>query len=313
MKHKISIFVSAFVLVSCGSNPHKAEVIKTDMTHADVVSGTQSVGVKDGEMVVLNKSQMSERLRDLQNGVYVLEDRVYGTRKLGSLGLYGELKACKRKLSSAQFGGTGNMTWSEPLDRVTDKEEEAKAGLDEKKELVAVSEEYLKDRIQRFQNYRIILQKRADDFTERIEACKAEVATKEMDSNQPNRVLVSELPKNSIERAEINKYMCDFVKPEASLQAFMLNAFARGWLALSDFRMDQNLIPVSLKDAKGVAKNNALIFNGWKLAFDRDRVTVGELLGNGKDARLVAWAFEHKTDVPKSEDCLKAADGQWNP
>ncbi len=60
-------------------------------------------------MVVMDKVQVSDRLRDLQNSVYSLEDRVYGTRKLGSLGLYGELKSCKRKLASRQFGGSGTM------------------------------------------------------------------------------------------------------------------------------------------------------------------------------------------------------------
>src|SRR5690606_24805551 len=108
--------------------------------------------------------QISEKLRDLQNAVYSLEDKVYGTRKLGSMGLYGELKACKRKLASRQFGGSGNMMWSEPLDRVTDKEDELKVGVDEKKQLVGLSEEFLKDRLQRFQGYKTILQKRSDEF-----------------------------------------------------------------------------------------------------------------------------------------------------
>src|SRR6185312_7894072 len=124
--------------------------------------------------------QMAEKLRDLQNTVYSLEDQVYGTRKLGSLGQYGELKSCERKLASKQYGGTGNLVWTEPLDRVTDKEEDFKIGLDEKKDLVAVSQEYLRDRLQRFQGYRTILQKRADEFGEKIEACSAQLATKTM-------------------------------------------------------------------------------------------------------------------------------------
>lgn len=313
MQHKIFLILSALFLASCKSNPNKAETVQTEMDNSQSVTGTQSVGVKNGEMVVMDRTQMSEKLRDLQNAVYVLEDRVYGTRKLGSLGLYGELKSCKRKLASRQFGGTGNMMWSEPLDRVTDKEEEIKAGVDEKKELVAMSEEYLKDRLKRFQSYRIILQKRSDEFGARIEACKAEVATKEMDGNQPNKVMVSEIPKSSVERAEINQYMCGFVKPGASLEAFMLNAFARGWLSLGDYRMAQNLIAASLKDTKGNSKDNVLLFNGWKLAFDRNVVTVGELLNDGKDAKLVNWAFDKKADVPNSSSCLSGPDGQWNP
>lgn len=204
------------------------------------------------------------------------------------------------------------MVWTEPLDRVTDKEDELKVGVDEKKNLVGVSEEFLKDRMERFARYRLILQKRSDEFEEKITACKADVATHEMDSNQTSKVMVSEAPKASVERTEINQFICSYVKSGASLQSFMLNSFAKGWLSLSDFKLDQNLLPASLKDSKGTTKDNALLFNGWKLAFDRSPVTVGELLNEGKDARLVAWSFDRKADVPGSTQCLSAADSVWN-
>lgn len=313
VKHKISLWVCVFLIAGCASNPNKAEKIETQIEKAEAVSGTQEVGVKNGEMVVMDKAEMSEKLRDLQSAVYSLEDKVYGTRKLGSLGLYGDLKSCRRKQASRQFGGTGTMVWTEPLDRVTDKEEELKIGVDEKKNLVGVSEEMLKDRVARFQRYKQILQKRSDDFEAGIAACKNEIASKEVDAAQSSRVMVSEAPKASIDRQEINQFLCGYVKPGASLQAFMLNAFSKGWLSLSDYQMSSNLIAASLKDAKGNSKDNAMLFNGWKLAFDRSPVTVGELLNEGKDARLVAWSFDHKADVPSSGKCLSSSDGVWNP
>ncbi|NJM10271.1 MAG: hypothetical protein HC883_05270 [Bdellovibrionaceae bacterium] len=139
------------------------------------------------------------------------------------------------------------------------------------------------------------------------------MASKEMDSNQPNKVMVQDVPKSSIERTEINQFMCGFVRPGASLQSFMVTAFAQGWLALGDFKMDQNLIAVSLKDSKGVSKDNSLLFNGWKLSFDRGPVTVGDLFANDKDARLQAWTYDRKADISNASTCLAAADGQWNP
>lgn len=314
MKHKILLVGLTFIFAAgCKSNPHKAEKIETQLDQADTVSGAQAVGLKKGEMVVLDKVQISEKLRDLQNSVYSLEDRVYGTRKLGSLGLYGELKSCKRKLASRQFGGSGTMVWTEPLDRVTDKEEELKLGLDEKNALVGVSEEYLRDRLMRFGGYKTILQKRADEYQSKIEECKAELATKEMDANQPTKVMVQEAPKATSDKAAINQYMCSYVKSGASLQSLMLNAFAKGWLSLSDFKMDQNLMAASLKDAKGNSRDNGLLFNGWKLAYDRGSVTVGELLQDGKDARLQAWSYSRKEDVPGAATCLASAEGVWNP
>lgn len=244
-----------------------------------------------------------ERLKELQNAVYALENRIYGQRKgKGDLGLYGDLKSCRRKLASPQFAGSGSMIWSEPLDRVTDMEEEAvKANQD------------LGDQTQRFQAYKFILQRRADDLSAGLASCSNELTGKEMDSNQPTRVMVTEAPKQSVERQPINDFICGYVKEGASLQTLMRNAFARGWLSLTDYRLNQNLIAVSLKDSKGEARDNALLFNGWKLAFNRAQVTVAELFNDGKDARLVAWAFEKKAEVSGARDCLSAADGRWNP
>ncbi len=324
MKHNcfLTIFLSYIVpgfgagfvmlLSACASNPNKVQNVQTILDQSAVVSAGQSVGVKNGEMVVLDRGQLSEKLRDLQNTVFALEDHVYGTRKLGTLGQYGELKSCQRKLASRQYGGSGSMAWTDPLDRVTDKEEDLKIGLDEKKELVGVSEEGLRDRVQRFQTYRQILQKRSDEFAERTDACKAQLATKSLNGSESSKVLVNELPKSSLEKAAINQFMCGFVHSGASLESFMLNAFAHGWLALGDFELAQNLIGGSLRDSKGASQPNGFLFNGWKLAFDTGALTVGDLLAGLKTAHLVAWAFDHKSDVSAASTCLSSPDGVWN-
>lgn len=309
---RLMLIVSALAfLAGCKSNPNKAEDIKTAMDKQAGVSGTQTLGVKNGEMVVQDKAAMSEKLRDLQNAVFSLEDKVYGTRKLNTLGLYGDLKSCQRRMASRQYGGTGNMVWTEPLDRVTDKEEEFKIGLDEKKELVGVSEEFLRDRIMRFQGYKTILQKRSDEFEAQIESCKSTLASKELDASQPSKVMVQEVAKANYDKVSINKFMCGFVKRGASLQNFMINAFAKGWLSLGDYKPEQNLVTATLKDTKGKPKDNAILFSGWKMSFDRSPVTVGELLNEGKDAQLVAWTYEKKADVEGGTVCL-AREGEWN-
>ncbi len=320
MKHnalsKPLVFLPNLILImglgACRSNPNKAEAIQTQLDQPAAVSSGQNVGLKSGEMVVLSKVQISERLRDLQNAVYSLEDRVYGTRKLGSLGLYGDLKSCMRRNASHQYGGSGTLVWTEPLDRVTDKEDDLKLGLDEKKDLVGVSEEYLKDRLQRFQGYKMILQKRSDEFEEKIEQCKADLATKTQDTSQSSKVMVSEAPKVTQDKAAINTYMCSYVRPGASLRTLMMNAFAHGWLSLSDFSLDQNLLGGSAKDVKGETKTNAFLFSGWKLAFDSAPITVGQLLDEGKDAKLVAWVYDHKAEVSRAAACLPQPEGVWN-
>lgn len=167
--------------VGCSSNPNKAEKIDTTIESKGQISGDTALGIKDGDMIVQKKVMMNEELRRLQNEVYELEDRVYGNRKYGSSGLYGVLKKCRADLASKELGGTGKLSWTEPIDRVTDKEDEYKIGLDDKNQLVGVSEEFLKDRIERFKNYKLVLQKRQDEYEDKTEICHAEVRSRRAD------------------------------------------------------------------------------------------------------------------------------------
>ena len=157
------------------ANPHKAKEIETQMKNDDVVTGDTRVGVKDGNMVVQRKVQMNEEMRRLQYEVYELEDRVYGNRRYGSHGLYGVLRTCRADLSDPKNGGDGKLMWTEPIDRVTDKEEDFNIGIDEKAKLVGVTEEFLKDRISRFRDYRNVLQRRQDEYEDKVSICKAEL------------------------------------------------------------------------------------------------------------------------------------------
>lgn len=166
--------LSLAALAACSSK-HKAKDIDTEMSNTGAVSGDTQVGVKDGNMVVQKKVMMNEELRRLQYEVYELEDRVYGNRKYGSLGLYGVLKTCRADLSDPKNGGDGKLMWTEPMDRVTDKEDEFQMGLDEKEKLVGVSEEFLKDRIARFIEYKKVLHKRQDEYEDKVAICRAEL------------------------------------------------------------------------------------------------------------------------------------------
>ena len=167
----LTVILFGLGIVGCKSNPHKAEKIETEIKNHGQVSGDTSVGVKDGNLVVQKKVAMNEELRRLQIEVYELEDKVYGNRKYGSKGLYGRLRDCKSKMSDPKNGGDGKMKWTEPMDRITDKEDEFKIGLDEKDKLVGVTEEFLKDRLERFKGYKNVLMKREDEYEEKVSLC----------------------------------------------------------------------------------------------------------------------------------------------
>lgn len=170
------------LFTACTSNPNKVQDIKTNMDNSSTVNGDTQVGVKDGMMVVQKKVMMNEELRKLQYEVYELEDHVYGNRKYGSLGLYGVLRDCRLQLSDPKNGGDGKLKWTEPIDRVTDKEDDFKIGLDEENKLVGVSEEFLADRIKRFKGYKDVLNKRQDEYEEKVSICKAELKAKQSEA-----------------------------------------------------------------------------------------------------------------------------------
>lgn len=167
--------ISLLFVVGCSSNPHKAEKIDTEMETKEAMTPEQSIGVKDGNMIYQKKVNMAEELRRLQIDVYSLEDRVYGNRKYGSYGLYGVLKSCRLQAIDPKNGGDGKLKWTEPIDRVTDKEDEFKIGLNDKDKIIGVSEEFLKDRLARFKEYQRILEKREDEYQEKVDICEAKL------------------------------------------------------------------------------------------------------------------------------------------
>ncbi len=171
------LFALAMVVISCASNPHKAKEIDDKIEKEQALTDEQSIGVKEGNMVFQQKVDMAEELRRLQIGVYSLEDRVYGNRKYGSSGLYGVLKKCRADLVSPKNGGDGKLIWTEPIDRVSDKEEEFEIGYNDKDKIVGVSQEFLKDRINRFKDYQRVLQKREDEYQDKIDICDAQLKT----------------------------------------------------------------------------------------------------------------------------------------
>lgn len=174
----------ALALAACSSNPHKAEKIETNIEKRQEISNDTALGVKDGNMVVQRKVEMAEELRKLQIEVYSLEDQVYGNRKYGSLGLYGALRSCRAEVADKKNGGDGKLIWTEPMERVTSKEEDFKIGVDEKDKIVGVKEEFLKDRILRFREYRNVLEKRQDEYEDKLAICQADLKSRKFEAQK---------------------------------------------------------------------------------------------------------------------------------
>lgn len=182
MKFLFLALTSSLLFFGCASK-HKAKDMDTSIENSQNMNSDTRLGVKDGDMIVQRKVSMNEELRRLQYEVYELEDHVCGNRKYGSMGLYGVLRNCKSELSDPRNGGDGKLMWTEPMERITDKEDDFKIGLDEEKKLVGVSEEFLKDRIDRFKGYKSLLMKRQDEYDEKVAICKTDLNGKKLHPN----------------------------------------------------------------------------------------------------------------------------------
>ena len=172
-----------FFFAGCASNPNKPTNVETKMEKQATINNEESLGMKDGKVIVQRKVLLSEELRNLEIEVYTAEDRIYGNRKYGSLGMYGVLKQCRLDLTDRKNGGNGKLLWTEPIDRLTEKDPDYKIGIDEKDDLVTVSEETIVDRIARFQKYQDILRDREDSYQEKLDICKAELSSRQFDKD----------------------------------------------------------------------------------------------------------------------------------
>jgi hypothetical protein len=182
MKKFTLIFVG-LILAACASK-HKATEIDTKVEDTSPVSPDGVIGVKDGNMVYQKKVMMNEQLRTLELDVYNLEAKVYGgPRYLDNRGLYGVLRDCRVELSEPKNGGDGKLLWTEKREYVTQENDFTSMGLDKKK-IVGVSEEYLKDRLERFGGYRKVLQDRQEEYETKVKVCELELKRHKKNDNE---------------------------------------------------------------------------------------------------------------------------------
>src|SRR5688572_7418821 len=116
MQHMMTVLSALIVLSACASQPKSTPPPAGEASAEAPGSAPQATGPAPTPEEAVS---LKEKLQTMQNTVYALEDKIYGVKKLGTLGLYGELKNCRRKLASRQYGGTGDLLWTEPMDRVT--------------------------------------------------------------------------------------------------------------------------------------------------------------------------------------------------
>ena len=308
----------ALIFVFGCTNPNKAEKIETKGEKMKAVGDNTSVGInKNGEMISRKKVEMADHLQQLQRRVYSVEEEVYGSDEMGNKGKWGVLKDCLKQANSKELGGDGKIHPMPEKRQVTKKEAQLKIGLDEQGNLVGISDEYLKDRIERFNGYEEILQKDKDFYDEKVQICQALIDEKNFDSKSVaklNTAVTAEVTevRTYIDpmTTQINSFVCSYVKPGASLKQVVSHAVDSGWVKEEDLK--EHDVGKDVKDQTGYTFNHTFKVGNWALAFDKSYV-YGDLMNeNGADANLVAWMNSSNKDVPDGDTCLPSKSGRWN-
>ncbi|MGZ3769772.1 MAG: hypothetical protein ACXVCP_08050 [Bdellovibrio sp.] len=171
------LFLSAIVFLAACSSKHKAKDVDTTVEMSAPVRSDSVVGVKGGDMVYQRKVAMNEELRRLELDVYDLEAKVLGgPRYLDNRGLYGVLRDCRVSLGDTENSGDGKVRWTEAREYVTPDDDYSAIGVEDKTKIVGVSEEFLKDRLERFRNYKKVLEHRQDEYETKVKMCELELA-----------------------------------------------------------------------------------------------------------------------------------------
>ncbi len=168
-----SFLFLVFGIFGCGTNPNKPVQQDTQLEKSEAVAHDTQIGMNDkGEVVMSKKVRLADQLKDLQKEVYGLESEIYGHEEYGRKGLYGVLKKCLDE---------GDELKRLPARTILTKGEEdirGKMVLDEKDQLVNVTEEYFLERIKRFESYKDAYSRQKDDFEEKVRVCEYDAKKK---------------------------------------------------------------------------------------------------------------------------------------
>ncbi len=157
--------------VSCSSKK-KIESVNTEMEEATRVNNVTSIGKNSsGDTVIQEKVKLVDYLMDLEREVYTSEESIYGNKAYGNIGKYGALENCMTELQKKNTGKWGMVELPEKFLLTKLGEPKKKAGVDEKKQLVILSEEEITSRIKRFENYKQTYENQEEWFEVEIKNC----------------------------------------------------------------------------------------------------------------------------------------------
>lgn len=168
---KINLFLMGLVIASCASHK-KLESMKTQMEDESKVNATTSIGKNHtGDTVIQEKVKLVDYLVDLEREVFTSEETIYGNKAYGNIGKYGSLENCLTELQKKNTGKWGMVELPEKVLLTRLGGPKMKAGIDEKNQLIMLSEEDITLRIKRYESYKKTYESQEDWFETEIKNC----------------------------------------------------------------------------------------------------------------------------------------------
>ncbi len=131
----------------------------------------ETIGTKDDKIVIQKRIYLEEQLQVLQSEVEDLQHQTYGKTQADPGGLWETLRRCETRRADARVGGDGSPeavpTWQDHASQAVEF-----AHTVEGKNVIAVTEEALADRIVRLQKSKKILSTSSLSLREKLERCE---------------------------------------------------------------------------------------------------------------------------------------------
>ena len=179
----VILVTTALYLVSCGSKEEKPNVSleEAPKMEKELQSGTgdkrEKVGVKDDTVKIQKVMYLEEEFNKLKEEIEDLEGTIYGKSKKDPGGIYLELNGCRKRLADQRIGGSGAPEPMEKWEKISEADESYNYHVDKNKNVVAVREEQLADRIASLKKTRKVLHDRFDSFKDKLEGCQMKYRT----------------------------------------------------------------------------------------------------------------------------------------
>ncbi|MCB0417470.1 MAG: hypothetical protein H6617_01165 [Bdellovibrionaceae bacterium] len=168
-------FVMVLILVGCAGSKVTDKLEEEYQTKTGVDG--EKVGLKDDKIMIQKRVYLEEQLAVLNSEVEDLQHTIYGKSKTDPGGIWDALRRCRTRLADPRVGGDGNPPAMEKWEEIGKLDSQFEHTVRDDKNVIAVTEEALNDRITRLSKAKSILSTKYDGFKDKLDTCEHKYQT----------------------------------------------------------------------------------------------------------------------------------------